>query len=228
MPVGIACILRRREPKQLILLGYAAVFLFALCLSGQHWERWIIQIVPVLSLSAACAAWACAGAFSGRAVGRWADRGTLFVALVTVVSVLLVCRVVQQDVRGMRPTTELLAREWAMRTLPAGSRVAQEWYTAPLDGAGFVVERRFTLAEDRTPDDYAKAGFRVIMASSRMYDRYYAEPRRYPREISFYEELSRRGTLLARFDPSWARGGPVVPIYALPSGDGQAPLPRGQ
>lgn len=54
-----------------------------------------------------------------------------------------------------------------------------------------------------------------MMASSEVYGRYLAEPKRYPNEVNFYENLFERGKLLKKFDPSDTQSGPVILIFEL-------------
>jgi hypothetical protein len=119
--------------------------------------------------------------------------------------------------------------------LPAGSRLAQERYTALLtvgDFAGYVMldeerlsipparsdltvlERR-SLAKAGDLEQYTRQGYRYLVASSYMYDRFLAEPERYQREARFYNRLFKEGQLLRSFTPSLAHRGPEIRIYRL-------------
>jgi hypothetical protein len=53
--VGIAWALWRWRPGPLLLLGFVLVYLVGISLSALHWERWLIQIRPLLVLFAAAA-----------------------------------------------------------------------------------------------------------------------------------------------------------------------------
>jgi len=122
---------------------------------------------------------------------------------------------VLSDVRQASPSTRVLAREWIIRNLPTGSRIAQEWYTAPLVGTDFVVSEQWSLAAGHTVDDYRYDGYSYLVVSSAMYERFLAEPDRYVSEVAFYQTLFAEGCLLQRFEPSATRGGPVIRIYEL-------------
>jgi hypothetical protein len=52
---GIGLAVRRRRPRQLLLLLFVATFLATISLSSLHWQRWIIQVLPVLALFTAAA-----------------------------------------------------------------------------------------------------------------------------------------------------------------------------
>ncbi len=85
-------------------------------------------------------------------------------------------------------------------------------------------------------DRFLAQGYRVIVLSSGVYDRYRRLPERHPVQNAFFERVTRSGTLLARVDPftSWCcpqslneriseaaakrvgRPGPTLLIYRLP------------
>src|SRR4030095_3908150 len=82
-----------------------------------------------------------------------------------------------------------------------------ERYSGPLPGTGLVVYERYSLAPNRTPEDFYREGYRYLVVSSAMYERYMAEPQRYASEVSFYQSVFRGEHLLQRFDASSSRGG---------------------
>jgi hypothetical protein len=63
--------------------------------------------------------------------------------------------------------------------------------------------------------DYYREGYRYLVVSSRMYNRYFEEPERYPKEVNFYQTLFEQGELLHQFAPTRTIGGPVIRIYRL-------------
>jgi hypothetical protein len=212
---GAALALCRRHIPELIVVGFVLIYLVAISLPALHWARWLIQIVPLCSLLAASvvdavamrlSAWLGAGPLQ-----RWVPIGVLTAAL---------CAAPAHDVAIMsmsaiQPSTRIQAREWIIQNLPQGTRIAQEWYAAPLVGTGFVVEERFSLAERSSVEAYIGEGYRYVVASSAIYNRYYSEPGRYPDRIAFYDDLFKRGRLLRRWEPSRTRGGPEISIYEL-------------
>jgi hypothetical protein len=59
--------------------------------------------------------------------------------------------------------------------------------------------------DDYDLDRFLARGFRVVVLSSAVYDRYRHLPQRFPIQNAFFDRVSREGTLIARFDPgsSW-------------------------
>jgi hypothetical protein len=138
----------------------------------------------------------------------------LAATLILLISILPAYKLIVHNIREAMPSTRVLAREWILHNLSTDSLIAQEWYTAPLEGTNFTITQSFSLAE-RSLDEYREAGYRYLVVSSGIYERYMAEPDRYRQEVTFYESLFNQGILLQQFDPSVTRGGPTIRIYEL-------------
>lgn len=87
-------------------------------------------------------------------------------------------------------------------------------------------------------DRFLRDGYRVVVLSSGVYDRYRRLPERYPVQNDFFDRVTRSGTLIARIDPftpwccpqslngsisegaakMFGRPGPTLLIYRLPEG----------
>lgn len=228
---GIGLAVWRRRPQQLLLLLFVAAFLAAISLSSLHWQRWVIQILPLLALFTAAALHELALRASQRLSLGARARGAALLALVLAVSAPSLYQLGRDTHLRSRYSTRVAAREWIMRNLPYGSHIALEWYTAPLTLANFERygwERRtgpagangFTLYEHRTLagrtlEDYRREGFDYLVVSDELYGRFFAEAERYPDEVAFYASLFERGRLVQQFEPSAERGGPVIRVYSI-------------
>jgi hypothetical protein len=232
---GLILVFWRRRFEQSVLGGFVVIFTIGICSSALHWARWFIPILPVLALFAADAMdrivnWL---AQALRASLPW--HAALFAGGVILASTSAVRDLALQDVQQSRPSTRLVARQWMVENLPVGAKIAEEWYTAPLDGTEFAITEQFALATDCDLDDYKRAGYRYLVVSSAVYNRFLAEPARYGREVAFYKTLFSSAILLHMFEPmlhvdhrhevySWSdarepavlmRGGPTISIYEL-------------
>ncbi len=213
--LGVALVVWKRQPPQMLLLGFVVTFLAGISLSPLHWQRWVIQILPLLALFAAHALDQASTYLSARLRPTPPAQAISIATALLLISAWPVYQLILFDVRQASRSTRILAREWILQNLPAGSRIAQEWYAAPLVGAGFDVLERFSLAEDRTLDDYRQDGYRYLVTSSAIQGRYLAEPERCPSEVAFYQALFAEGHLLQQFEPSATRGGTAIRIYEL-------------
>ena len=123
---------------------------------------------------------------------------------------------IMEDINRSLPDTRMLAREWIQANVPPGSEIATDAYAAPLDADQFSVLRKFSVSYESL-DYYRQRGIEYLVTSSRMHERFAAEPERYQSNIEFYEALERDGTLIYQIAPiSWQRTGPTVSVYRMP------------
>ena len=158
------------------------------------------------------------GAWSVRWMGLWLRRrgaGFPGILLAGLVLAWPLQQALLQDLRQSRPSTRVLAREWILKNIPEGERIAEEWYTAPLEGCGYSVDVRFSLAEEKKVEHYRQRGFRYLLTSSEANTRFLDAPQRYPEQVFFYEELTRSGRLLQVFSPAITQGGATIKVYEL-------------
>jgi hypothetical protein len=156
------------------------VHLVLISASALHWHRWTIQILPVLAV------------FCGFAIQRLLTRPILRAAVAAAAAVQLVLQTLVYDLQQIQPAPRILAREWLVTNAPAGTQVLEEWYGPPLADTSLRSRTRFSLSEGPLDAEYA-------VVSSAVYDRYFAEPDRYPREVDFYRRLFAEQQLVAEF-----------------------------
>lgn len=213
--IGVLIILVKRNPLQLLLLGFVIVFLIGISFSPLHWDRWIIQIIPVLSLFIAYTVDTLIQKIGGQFNLNLITNKTLYSICILLLAILPGRQVVYLDLQDSSPSTRVVAREWMVKNLSAQSRIAQEWYTAPLDDTSFKTSLQFSLAEDQHLKDYHREGFDYLVVSSEIYDRYLMESDRYVDETNFYNTLFTETKLIKVFEPTTTMGGPTIRIYKL-------------
>jgi uncharacterized integral membrane protein len=234
--LGLAVIARTRHVGPLLLAAFAATFLAAISLSFLHWHRWTIPVIPVLCLFAAHGTDAAVASAARRFPLPRAAVRALFVFLILLLSARPLYQLARHDAQ-QTVTTRVRARDWLLRNVARGTRIAQEEYGPPLSGTDFKVEERYSLAANRPLRRYYEEGYRYLIVSSAIYERYMAQPERYRDESQFYARLFDRGRLLAEFQPlphpsmiprslaqdcfcslSQTRGEPTIRIYRLEDG----------
>jgi hypothetical protein len=152
---------------------------------------------------------------------RTAKRDVTLLATVVVMFLLLTTSLAATAAfvrQQSGPTTRAVLTDWVTRNLPPDSRIAQESSTTYLPSAPGHVLRVFTLA-DRTLDQYRADGYRYLITTSSMSQRF-EDPTRYPRENAFYRALAASGHLVASFEPGPDRYGGVIGVYDLGSAGG--------
>jgi Dolichyl-phosphate-mannose-protein mannosyltransferase len=231
--VGVVVIARLRWRALAVFAAFTASYLAAVSASPLHWNRYVIPLVPVVGILVAGAvlaigAWVVALvsnllAREGRGrppvepdIGATARSRRLAVGLASAMLVVLlvpsVLTIAAADRLRAAPSTRVLATEWIVANLPPSSRIAEEMYTAYLDGTGYDVLHSFSLGS-RSLDSYRADGYRYLITSSAMTDRF-QDASRYPSEYAFYKSLE-VGHLLASFQRGQDRSGPLISIYEI-------------
>jgi 4-amino-4-deoxy-L-arabinose transferase-like glycosyltransferase len=152
--IGFILSIRARQTLQWLLAAFIIVYIAAVSLSNLHWARWIIQILPVCALFAAKTLDEIAGRLSARLQASAMVQPATILSLTALVVAWPLYDMIVTDIRDSRPSTRILARQWILQHLPAGTRIAQEWYAAPLAGTGFVVSEYFSLSEKGKIESY--------------------------------------------------------------------------
>jgi hypothetical protein len=213
--LGVALAAWRRNAAALLVVSFAAVFVVAISTATLHWQRWLIQIAPLVALLAASALVAIVRGIARRAGARPAIATALVVLATALVSAEPARAYFRFALAQARPSTKIVAREWMVRNLDPRSTVVADFYTAPLHDTPLRADYHFSLAANGTLEEYVRAGYDYAMVSDAIYTRYRREPRRYAKEVAFYDALFRTGRLVKRFGPADAERGPTISLYAL-------------
>ncbi len=211
--IGLVVIGWQRRCLPLSLVGMIVLFLAGISTSPLHWLRWAMPILPLAALISAYGLVISLDRLTHTRAQFL--RHTLLIGLTLAAIARPGLRSVQLSVQDANPNTRLAARLWLLDHLPAQARLIQEPYTALLLDDPRVTNTDRSLGTDHTLADYRRQGYTHLIISSAMYDRFLAEPARYPSEIILYQTLLEQSTPLVTFAPTWFRGGPTLQIYAL-------------
>jgi len=240
IPFGALLMARHPNPARIAVLAAAVAFLIAICSQRLVWDRWLLPAIPFLTIFVAVAIDTLARAARRRS--RAAREGWTFATLFVLVLVPS-CLAARAQSIERRHDTRALASAWAIGRFPFGSRVLvehpamnlirQPWhFLFPLGREGCVDAMHLLRSEGVVSDVQKSRGespvvdigtvsperlstCRADYAILTNYDRYLAEPGRFPREVTSYRRLLSRMRIVAVFRPSpGAIGGPVVRIAA--------------
>ena len=221
-------------PVMLVLFGLLAA-------QSMIWARWIVPLLPFLSIVAALAIVRIAQwvqARLGRRYGMAVGAGAL---LAVVVPTLIATRA---DAVERQNDTRRLAVVWARKHIPTGSTVIVEHFALdmlghgwrflyPLGNAGCVdvaanLARKIpystiekwrggrAIVDIGTIDPARFATCRADYAIFVDYDRYVAEAADYPQEIAVYRRMIDKGRIVQTIAPMPGEvGGPIVRIVQM-------------
>jgi len=214
--LGLVHVAWRRNVQALLAAASIITFLLAISTASLHWQRWLIQVLPLVALLAAGALVAIARALAQRVSTRRGVEIALVVAATALLSAGPALGYFRFALAQGKPSTRVAAREWMIANLAPGSTIAADFYTAPLHGSELRADYHFSLAANGTLAEYRKAGYRYLMVSDAIYARYQREPQRYAKEVAFYETLLKSGKTVARFTPREIGRGPLITILEPP------------
>lgn len=213
---GLLAVVWRRQSKPLILLAFAAVFLAGISLGTLYWDRWVIQLLPILAIFVAFVVQTLVATFSRRWQLDVTAERKLFVCGIFLVAAWPAVTLMIDTIQKTGASTRILAREWAMESLPPDSKLINDRYTANLVGAGFENFEQSWSPPDHSLGEYISQDYDFIFINERLYQFILAEPERYTNRLVFYDELFARGRLVKEFRPSLFHDGPTILVYELP------------
>jgi 4-amino-4-deoxy-L-arabinose transferase-like glycosyltransferase len=198
--LGLLAAARRRSRTDLVLVSFLAVWALQLLPINQHFDRYVLPLVPVLAVLAG----------SARVLAPLA-LAALVVPLAWSIA----------DARDLvRTDARLRADAWIERNVPPNAVIAADPSTLPLAGRRVV---RFELPgpgrdfdERRDLGRLERDGVEYLLVSGAVTDRVLAARGRYPRETRFYEDADARLEMLFEAEPGAdGLGGPWVRVYRV-------------
>jgi len=217
VPVGIWQAVRRRALPVAVVAAFVVVYLAGISMLGLHWDRWLLPAVPALAVASALGLEQLLE-WMGRAVRPGSTRVFCSSLLLVLVAWQPASKAIVENINRSLPDTRIQAREWIQANLPAGSEVAADAYSAPLDADRFRLMKTFSLSYESL-EFYQEQGIEYLVTSGAMYERFLAEAERYEANLDFYERLKREGSLIYQVAPvRWRTAGPTVSVYRVQVG----------
>ena len=109
------------------------------------------------------------------------------------------------------PNSRDLAREWIVENLPPGSSIALERYSPYVDPKKYHVEALWQLNK-KPPEWFKEARVDYIIASGRMYGRFFRDPVKYSTQHEQYRNIFSSFKEIKRFKVN----GPDVRVFEVP------------
>ena len=214
---GALALLQRDRRALVVAVSFPALYMVLVGLYPVRFDRHAVALLPFIAAFAGVGLAAMVDALGHdetTTMPRNMARG-LAIALtaLTCLSAAWQAHLSLSHVRDVTlPDTRWLARQWIGEHLPAGSRIAREHYTPPLDPTLYdVVDLGyFGLSEGLPPGlDYA-------LASSDDFGRFFRHPERYPTRVAGYTRFFSTQDLIKEFVPDGETcTGPVIQVYTV-------------
>ena len=202
---GLALALLRRD-RALLLVASLPLALYAFMgAQRMYFARFLLPMVPAWIVLASAALDEASRTVEARAPAL--PRGLVPAAGALLLGVPTLASSVRFDALMSRTDTRDLARAWVDAHVPAGSRIAADWFPfgPRLDAARYEVLAANDVAlDDRTLGEYRRAGVRWLVASSFTKDIRLLDPRRDAARQAFFDELS-HARLVAELSPGDVR-----------------------
>ncbi|HUW10143.1 MAG TPA: glycosyltransferase family 39 protein [Anaerolineae bacterium] len=214
VPVGLWRTVRRKTLSVAVLGAFVVVYVGGISALALHWDRWLLPAVPALAVVSALGVEQLLE-WLGRVVRPGSIRSLCGALLLALVAWQPASETIVGNINRSLPDTRILAREWIQTNLPAGSAVATDAYSAPLDADRFRLMKTFSLSYEPL-EFYREQGIEYLVTSGRMRERFAAESDRYESNLEFYGRLERQGALIYQIAPiPWQRTGPLVSVYQV-------------
>ncbi len=238
---GALTIWRSEQKLGWLLVPGPVLFLAFMGLQGRYFGRWLLPILPILSLLAAFFALYLAAAITRR-LARAGSPGRARAISVAVLAVLVLALLAQglfysvhSDLVLARADTRNLTRAWMVAHIPAGARIVVEpvapdaWGTrwrkydslvslisssgalSPGSPARVGIEDYERTLAPALIGYYESRRYCWVVSGSTQSGRAYADPAAVPGAIAYYRALDRQGEVVYRSSP-YPAGGRAVPF----------------
>lgn len=216
--------------KEIVLLTFPLLYFLFIGMGHYKWERYVIPLLPFVAIYA--------GKFLVEFVSRMSrilpeayqkKENYLLIGIAIIIIINPVYNIIRYDNLLTQPDTRNISAQWVEKHIPVKSKIGQDYYTGILPEEMFAITKKYSLSQEKSLDEYRSEGYHYILVSSTMYDRYFAEPDKYRKNVEFYKRLFTECELVKEFKPDanyWPPPGerflkyhihvsPTIKIYKL-------------
>jgi len=197
-----------------LIVIFTAVYFTIVARQNAVFARYLLPIVPMLCLAAACAVVSGVSLLRRYEIPR-APRTALIAALTIAALLPPAIQAIQFDRMVAKQGTADLAYAWINANIPKASSVVLESRTILLP-PGLYRSRNITNLRTEKYEDYVAEGVEYIVASSQCYGAYFDAPQNFPTEYAEYLAMFERMHELVRYTPSADHPGPELRIFRIP------------
>jgi hypothetical protein len=216
--LGIICkwIILKRDWLWAMILAFFIPYSAATITTDHFFARYILPIIPFLTLFASVGFTHLANEIRKRATQKYIVNSLVYLSLIPIIIPPLVSSL-RHNVILHRQDTRTLAKDWIERNIPAGAKIAVDWsvYAPPLYTGNLVVPwvPNSEIAYDVTamqythflhdyPIDYYKdSDFDYLIASSFIYNLEFVSEKDQNAKEAFYDSIEKHFDLVKIISP---------------------------
>ena len=218
--VVIVATFRRRRAYQVMLVAFTGIFLVAISASQWHWQRWTVEILPLLVVFAAVAVHTAAEAIAARAPQTWPTKVVVTAVLALALAAVPLSDLSETNRYDAAASTARQAREWMQEHVASGTRVGllPDTFNVPprsIPPLGHGITSDDALDPTQPLADYRRAGVEYVAMPSGAAYTYMLSAARHPKQAAFFTDLTCKSRLVAQFPRSDSRFGLGISIYRL-------------
>ncbi len=200
---GLLMSIFRLKRFEMVLLTFPLLYFVFIGMGNFKWERYAIPLLPFAAIYAGKFLVDVANKIS-QFLSRYLQQkeGLLLIGLSLILIINPIYNILRYDYLLTQADTRTLSEQWAKKHIPLKSKIGQDHYTGNLPGDMFIITKQYSLSQGKNLIDYRNEGFHYLFVSSTMYDRYFAEPEKYSKNIEFYQQLFKECELVKEFEPA--------------------------
>jgi hypothetical protein len=212
--------IRRRHAADILLVGFAVLYVLVTSVSQLRFDRYLLPAAPVLAVLAGSGATAVVSVLTGtftRTRPSW-PAGLLAPSIVVLVALVATAPTTASVIAELRrPDTRTEALDWIRDNLHRAS-IARERYTPQVGEPTHPVDVAVNLI-DRPLEFYRSRGYEYLIASDLTYRRYFDGE--HPTEQAAYEEIFSLPEIYT-IQPGPDQTGPMIRIFRIDGSDSDA------
>jgi len=197
--MGLFITLYRRKREDIIIIIFPIVYFVVICFGHLKWERYAIHLMPFQAIYAACFLDTLMGKIGHKRLSLKSENAILVLISIAVI-IVPVYNILRYDYLLTQKDTRVMSKEWVEKNIPSGSKIGQDEYTGDIPDKLFRITKKYSLG-DESFEYYVRNGFQYLIVSDTQYERFFAEPEKFPQIVLFYKTLFQKGELVMEFIP---------------------------
>ncbi len=197
--MGLIYTLAEKRRDNAVFLVFPVIYFIAICKGNLKWERYVIPMLPFISVYAAVFLQV---AVSKIKTNRVSEKGKEFILAVIALCIVVVpmYNILRYDYLLTQKDTRIISKEWIEKEIPHGSKIGQDAYSGDLSEELFDLTKEYSLG-CKSFEHYVDNGYQYLIVSDTQYERFLKKPDKFPQNAEFYKDLISKGELVKEIIP---------------------------